>query len=69
MTLDEIQNSSADDQRVKRLRANAKAMKDKARQLKAQADASAAQSEMRNSRKSQAQLQRSTIGSTIKPYS
>jgi hypothetical protein len=67
MRLDEIQPNAAE-QRVKRLKATAKAAKDRARQLKAWADASAERLEMQKSRQSLAQLQRSAVTSTIKPY-
>lgn len=67
MRLDEIQPDAAE-QRVKRLRANAKAARDRAKQLKAQADASAERLEMQKSRQALAQLQQSTVTSTIKPY-
>ena len=67
MRLDEIQPSAAE-QRVKRLKANAKAAKDRAKQLKAQADTSAERLDMQKSRQKLAQVQRSTVASTIKPY-
>jgi hypothetical protein len=51
MRLEEIQASSAAEQRVKRLKANAKAAKDRAKKLKAQADASADQLAMQQARK------------------
>lgn len=67
MRLDEIAPSAAE-QRVKRLKANAKAAKDRARQLKAQADSNAERLEMQKSRAALTQAQRSAIASTIKPY-
>lgn len=67
MRLDEIQPSAAE-QRVKRLKANAKAAKDRAKQLKAQADTSAERLDMQKSRQKLAQPQRSLTTSTIKPY-
>ena len=67
MRLDEIQPSAAE-QRVKRLKAGAKAAKDRAKQLKAQADMDAERLEMRKSRAALTQAQRSAVTSTIKPY-
>jgi hypothetical protein len=67
MRLDEIQPNAAE-QRVKRLKANAKAAKDRAKQSKAQADMSAERLEMQKSRQSLAQLQRDAVTSNIKPY-
>ncbi len=67
MRLDEIQPSAAE-QRVKRLKANAKAAKDRANQLKARADTSAERLDMQKSRQTLGQLQRSAIASNIKPY-
>ena len=67
MRLEEIQPSAAE-QRVKRLKASAKAAKERAKQLKAQADTSAERLAMQKSRQSLAQLQRSAVTSTIKPY-
>jgi hypothetical protein len=68
MRLDEIKPNAAE-QRVKGLKANAKGAKDRARQLKAQADASAARLDMQKSRQKLAQLQRSPVTPTIKPHS
>ncbi len=68
MRLEEIRNFSAAEKRVDRLKANAKATKDRARQMKAQADASAEQLKMRQSREKLAQLHRATVGTTIKGY-
>ncbi len=67
MRLDEITPSAAE-QRVKRLKANAKAAKDRARQLKAQADVNAERVEMQKSRAALTQAQQSAASSTIKPY-
>lgn len=67
MRLEEIQPSPAD-QRVKRLKASAKAAKDHARRLKAHADMSAERLEMQKSRAALTQAQRSAVTSTIKPY-
>ena len=68
MRIDEIQPGIAAERRVKALTANAKAAKDRAKQLKTQADISADQLEMQKSRQSLSQLQRSGVVSTIKPY-
>jgi hypothetical protein len=68
MRLEEIKPSSAAEQRVKRLKARAKAAKDRAKQLKVQADASAERLDIQKSRQSLSQLQRSAVTSTIKPY-
>ena len=68
MTLEEIKQSGAAEQRVNRLKANAKAAKDRAKQMKVQADTSAEQLKMQQSRQRLSQLHRSTVGTTIKPY-
>lgn len=68
MRLEEIQAGTAAEQRVKRLKANAKAAKDRAKQLKVQADTSAERLDIQTSRRSLAQLQRSAVTSNIKPY-
>lgn len=67
MTLEEIQGSSAE-QRVKRLKASAKAAKDRAKQLKSQADVSAERLDMQKSRQAMSQLQRQAVTQAIKPY-
>lgn len=67
MRLDEIQPNAAE-QRVKRLKASAKAAKDRAKQLRTQADTSAERLDMQKSRQELAQLQRSAVASNIKPY-
>lgn len=67
MRLEEIQNSAAK-QRVDRMKANAKSMKNRAKQLKAQADASAAQLKMQQSRTQQSLVRKATQTSMIKPY-
>lgn len=69
MRLEEIQTSSAADQRVKRMRANASAAKDRARQLQTQADTSAERLDTQQSRQKLLHLQRKAATSTIKPYS
>ena len=68
MTLEEIKQNGAAEQRVNRLKANAKAAKDRAKQMKVQADTSAEQLKMQQSRQRLSQLHRSTVGTTIKPY-
>lgn len=68
MRLEEIQPSNAAEQRVKRMKASAKAAKDRARQLQAQADTSAERLDMQQSRQKLVQLQRKVATSTIKPY-
>jgi hypothetical protein len=68
MRIEEIQAGTAAEQRVKRLTASAKAAKDRARQMKVQADASAQRLEMQKARQSMAQRQQSAVTSTIKPY-
>ena len=69
MTLEEIKQSGAAEQRVKRLKDQAKAAKDRAKQMKVNADRNAEQLKMRQSREKLAQLHRSNVGTTIKPYS
>lgn len=66
MRLEEIENAA--DQRVKRLRAMTRAANDKASQLKAQADASAAQLDSQKSRQQLTKQQRSPAMAMIKPY-
>ena len=68
MTLEEIKQGNAAEQRVKRMKANAKSAKDRAKQLKVQADTNAEQLKMRQSREKLAQLHRSNVGTTIKLY-
>ena len=68
MRLDEIKNGNAAEKRVDRLKANAKAAKDRAKQMKVQADTSAEQLKMQQSRQRLSQLHRSTVRTTIKPY-
>lgn len=68
MRLDEIDGSSAAERRVDRLKANAKTARERAKQLKAQADASAAQLRMRQSRKQFATGSRAAQTSMIKPH-
>ncbi len=71
MRLEEIEPSSAAEQRVKRLKDNAKTAKtakSRAKQLKAQADTAAARQDIQQSRQKLAQVQRSAVASNIKPY-
>ena len=68
MRLEEIQSSSSAEQRVKRLKDNAKTAKGRAKQLKAQADTAAARQDIQKSRQKLAHLQRSAVTSNIKPY-
>lgn len=67
MRLEEIQADGAE-QRVKRLKASAKAAKDRADQLTAQADMSAERLDLQKSRQALSQLQRKAVTKTIKPY-
>ena len=68
MRLDEIEAGSAAEQRVKRLQDNAKSAKDRAKQLKAQADTGAEQLKMKQSREKLAQIKKAGMTSMIKPY-
>ena len=68
MRLDEIRSGTAAEKRVDRLKANAKAAKDRAKQMKTNADRSAEQLKMQQSRQRLSQLHRSSVGTTIKPY-
>ena len=68
MTLEEIKQGNAAEQRVKRMKDQAKAAKDRAKEMKVNADRNAEQLKMRQSRQKLVQLQRSTVGTTIKPY-
>lgn len=67
MRLEEIQPGAAE-RRVKAMMANAKSAKDRARQLKAQADINAERLDMQKSRAALSQAHRSAVTSTIKPY-
>ncbi len=69
MRLEEIKAASAAEQRVQRMKANAKSAKDRAKQLKVQADISAERLDMQKGRQRLAQLQRSAVTTPIKPYS
>ncbi|MGC1176348.1 hypothetical protein [Polaromonas sp.] len=68
MKLKEIEQASAEEQRVKRLKDNAKQARERARQLGAQATASADQLKMQQSRQKMRQLHAPDAGATIKPH-
>ena len=68
MRLEEIQASSAAEQRVKRLKDNAKAAKNRAKQLNAQADASADQLAMQQSRERLWMAGKRAQATVITPY-
>ena len=68
MRLEEIEQNNAAKQRVQQLKANANAAKERAKQMKASADTSAEQLKMKQSRQQLSQLNKSTVGATIKPY-
>jgi len=68
MTLLEIKQGNATEQRVQRMKATAKSAKDRAKQLKVQADTNAEQLKLQQSREKLAQLHQSTVGTTIKPH-
>jgi hypothetical protein len=67
MTLEEIKQSGAE-LRVKRMKDQAKAAKDRAKQMKANADLNAEQLKQRQSREKIAQIQRASVVKTIKPH-
>lgn len=67
MRLDEL-GLDAVERRVKQLKANAKSARNRARQLKAQADINSERLDMQRSRAALAQAQRSAVTSAIKPY-
>lgn len=67
MRLDEL-NLDAVERRIKSMKAGAKSAKERARQLKAQADINAERLDMQKSRAALTQAQRSAVTSTIKPY-
>jgi hypothetical protein len=54
--------------RVKRLKASAKAAKDRAKLLKVQADANAERLKLQKSRQKLGQLQRTAVTASIKPH-
>ena len=53
---------------MKRLKANAKSAKDRAKQLKVQADMGAERLDMQKSRQKLGQLQQAAVTTSIKPY-
>lgn len=67
MRLEEIETGTAASQRVKQLRANAKTARDKAKQLMSQADASADQLAIQQSRKQASMATKAASTATIKP--
>lgn len=68
MRLDEFDGTRAGEQRVKRLKGNAKAAKARAKQLKTQADKAAEVYDMQKSRQKLAKLQRDSVTTKIQPY-
>ena len=68
MRLEEIEKRDPAQQRVDRLKANAKSARDRAKQMKTQADASAEQLKMKQSRQKLSKLRQSTASTTIKPH-
>jgi len=68
MRLEEIKVSSAAEQRVKRLKDNAKSAKDGAKQVQAQAETGAEQLKIQQSREKLAQIKKAGMTSMIKPY-
>jgi len=67
MRLEEFEQPSAEEGRVKRLKDNAKVARDKATQLGAQAKASADQLKARQSKQRMSHSNTPTTGTTIKP--
>jgi hypothetical protein len=67
MRLEELALDAVE-RRVKAMTASAKVARERARQLKAQADMNAERLEMQKSRAAFTQAQRSAVASTIKPY-
>ena len=68
MTLEEIMEGDAAQMRVDRLKANAKTAKERARQMKNQADATAEQLKMRKARQQLAKLRQSSNPNFVKPH-
>lgn len=68
MRLEEIEQPSAEESRVNRLKDNAKVARDKATQLSAQAKASASQLKMQQTRQKLSQPATVASGGTIKPH-
>jgi hypothetical protein len=69
MRLDEIQPDTAAEQSVQRLKASAKAAKDRAKQIQVQADTRAERLNMEKARTKLGQLHRTAATTPIKPYS
>ena len=67
MRLDEIEQSTAAEQRVDRMKDNAKAAKDKAKQLTTQANVSADQLKLQKSREQVAKATTPSTATMIKP--
>ena len=67
MRLDEIEVRSAAQQRVGRLKDNAKSARDRAKQLAAQAETGAEQLEVQQSREKLSQIKKAGMTSLIKP--
>jgi len=68
MRLEEIEASIAAEQRLKRMKASAKAAKDRARQLKAEVEVAGNRLELQKAKRNLLQHNRSTAPGTIKPY-
>ena len=68
MRLDEIEQGTAEEQRVKRLKDTAKVAKDKAKQLSTQANVSADQLKMKNSREQLTKARVPSATAMIKPH-
>jgi hypothetical protein len=68
MRIEEIQVGSPAERRVSRLKADAKAAKERARQMKVRADTSAAQLDMKKARQKLLRQRCSGTTTTIKPY-
>ena len=69
MRLKEIEQATASAQRIDRMRANADLARARARQLNAQADTSAAQAKLQQTRKQSATGSTRAPAATIKPHS
>jgi hypothetical protein len=68
MRLDEIEQGTAEEQRVKRLKDTAKVAKDKARELTTQANLSADQLKMKKSREQLTKARTPSSTTMIKPH-
>ena len=69
MRLEEIEQSTAAEQRVQRMKDNARTAKDKAKQLTTQANVSADQLKLQKSREQVTKATRPSTASMIKPHS